>query len=351
MRLPTAGQPVDLDLALPLLRRALELGVNYFDSAFAYSNGQSEAALGKAIQGWPREQLCISTKQGIDSSESVAQWRSNLETQLLRLNTPYIDVYHCHNLSWEQFEAYVAPKGGVLGQARKAQAEGLFRHMAFSCHDTVENMLRLIDTGEFDVVTLQYNLLDRANTQVIAHAHECSMGVVVMGSVGGGRLAMSTEVLQPYLPQGYVLKSTPQIALRFVLSNPAVSVALSGMSSLAQLEENVATASRLEALSPDELRQIDEALNEMKRLADLYCTGCGYCLPCPNGVKIPDMFLLMNYFRLYKVEEFARGRYAWMKGMGQGVAEQCIECGQCETKCPQSIPIPERLREVAETLG
>jgi len=350
MRLPMRDDRVDEELAVPIVRRALELGVNYVDSAWGYCNGTSEIAVGRAIAGWPRNRVYLSTKQPVRSPEDVAQWRSRLETQLLRLNTSYIDIYNCHNLQWADFLAYVAPNGGVLEQARRAQVEGLIRHFSLSCHDSPENMRRFIDTGEFASMTLQYNLLDRANAEVIAHAHEQGVGIAVMGPVGGGRLAMPPSVLERYAPDGGTIGSMPELALRFVLANPGVSVALSGMNTLEQVEENVATAGAVRPLEASEQRRIDAALDAVKREADLYCTGCGYCVPCPNEVKIPDNFKLMGYYRLYELPEYARRQYAWMVSRG-GAASQCKECHECEAKCPQGLPIVERLREVAATLG
>ena len=351
MRLPMVEDHVDYDLAVPLLRRAMDLGINYFDSALGYCNATSEVAVGKAVAGRPRESVILSTKHPVHKLEHVQQWRADLETQLRRLDSSYVDIYNCHGLRWEEFEQMVAPAGGVLEQARHAQAEGLIHHLSLSCHDTPENMMKLIDTGEFASITLQYNLLDRANTEAIRHAQERGMGVVVMGPVAGGRLALSTDILDQYMPAGRAVRSTPELALRFVLSNPGVTVALSGMSALSQLEENVATANRSEPLGPAELQQITEALGEIKRLADLYCTGCGYCLPCPNGVRIPDNFRLMNYYRLYGLTELARQQYGWMVKSGSGAAEACLECGECEPKCPQNIQIADQLREVIAALG
>jgi predicted aldo/keto reductase-like oxidoreductase len=147
----------------------------------------------------------------------------------------------------------------------------------------------------------------------------------------------------------------PELALRFVLSHPGVSVALSGMSSIPMVEQNAATASRTEVLSDDERQRMQQLLEQSKRLADLYCTGCRYCMPCPNKVNIPANFEYMNYYRVYGLREYAREAYAklgqkggWTRGLP---ASACIECGKCERKCPQKIPIMEQLKEVAITLG
>jgi predicted aldo/keto reductase-like oxidoreductase len=294
--------------------------------------------------------VILSTKHPVRNQEDADQWRDNLETQLRRLDTDYVDIYNCHNLKWEEFQQFLAVPGGVLEKARKAQAEGLIRHLSLSCHDTPDNMLRLIDTGEFASMTLQYNLLDRTNQDVITHAHERGMGIVVMGPVGGGRLGMDSPTIRGFLPEGREVRSTPELAIRFVLTHPGVTVALSGMNALQQVEENVVTASRAEPLSAAEMMGIAAALDETKRLADLYCTGCGYCLPCPHEVKIPDNFRLMNYHRLYGLTDWARREYAKLTQNG-GAAALCEECHECEPKCPQNIRIPDQLMEVAGTLG
>ena len=176
-----------------------------------------------------------------------------------------------------------------------------------------------------------------------------------MGPIGGGRLVAESGQIQNLIPGGS--KSSPEVALRFVLSNPNVTIALSGMNSIEMVDENVATASRTEPLSAEERQRVLEMLEENQRLADLYCTGCNYCMPCENGVDIPENFRLMNYHRVYGLTEIARERYARLGERkvddepAPAWANACIECGECEPKCPQDIPIREQLKEVRETLG
>jgi hypothetical protein len=200
-------------------------------------------------------------------------------------------------------------------------------------------------------MTVQYNLIDRANEQAMAHARERGMAVVVMGPVGGGRLAAPSPELQALIPGGS--KSSAALALRFVLANPHVTVAISGMSNRQQLEENFATASNLGELSSAEWAAVQASLDEKRRLAELYCTGCGYCMPCPHGVDIPNNFLLMNLHRIYGLTALAREQYGKLKESGsKGCrAAACVECGECEPKCPQRIAIVAQLRETAEALG
>jgi predicted aldo/keto reductase-like oxidoreductase len=213
-------------------------------------------------------------------------------------------------------------------------------------------MLDIIEAApDFDVVTCQHNLLDRANGESMASAHDQGLGVVVMGPVGGGRLGFPSEQLQGMLPGG--TKSTPEVALRFVLANPNVSVTLSGMNTVEMVEENAATASRESALSEDERQAIVEALAENRRLAELYCTGCGYCMPCPNVVNIPENFRLMNLHRVWGLTGPARDRYQRFGPDRENSlnAGACVECGQCEPKCPQKIPVIEQLKETHRALA
>ena len=354
MRLPMTpdGEHVDEEKAIPVIQRAYELGVTYFDTAPYYCQKESEIVLGKAIKPW-RDEIILSTKCPIDDADG-ARYREHLETSLRKLNVEHIDFYHMWGINWKTYEERIIAPGGPLDEARKAKEEGLIRHISFSFHDTPEALVRLIDTGHFESMTVQYNLLDRANEQGIHHAHEKGLGVVIMGPVGGGRLAGFSPEIAKMVPGG--VKSNPEIALRFVLGHPGVSCAISGMGTIQMVEENVATASREEPLSDEERAQIMAALDETKRLSDLYCTACGYCMPCPNDVNIPKNFEYMNYYHVYGLKEFARQAYAdlgvknleWLKGLK---AEFCIQCGECEPKCPQNIPIIEQLEEVARVLG
>jgi predicted aldo/keto reductase-like oxidoreductase len=347
MRFQMDGDNVDEEVTIAALHRAMDLGLNYFDSAVGYCNSQSETLVGR------REGLVISTKYPTWQPYTCTadDCRRILEQSLSRLGIDFLDVYHMHSLDWSAAQRVLAP-GGALDGARKAKEEGLVKHLAFSFHDDPKRMIDIINAADdFESVTCQYNLLDRSNEESIAYAHEKGLGVVIMGPVGGGRLGFPSEQLMRMVPGG--VKSTPEIALRFVLANPNVTVALSGMNSVAMVEENVATASREEPLSEEERGRVLEALAENRRLAELYCTGCGYCMPCPNGVNIPENFRLMNLHRVYGLTQVARQRYARFgpKDPNNLNAGACVECGTCEPKCPQKIPIIEQLKETHRELG
>jgi len=362
MRLPTLEDGIcDIEQSVPLLRRGLDLGITYIDTAYVYIKGTSEVAVGQAIKGYDRQSLYLATKIPVDSAETAEPnvWRGKLEESLKRFDTPYIDFVLFHGLRWQVFEDFVSKPGKALDEARKAQSEGLIRHICFSSHDTAENIIKLIDTHEFATMLVQYNFLDRHNEPAIKHAAENGMGVVIMGPVAGGRLATPKGIATD--EDGLLEVKTPELALRFVWNNPDVSVALSGMNEMLQIEENTAAASRLDSLGADEMAQVERLVEKNERLADLYCTGCGYCMPCPNGVNIPENFRYMNWYRVWGLEEDAKKAYANLSAEGtwgpwagriEGLkAEACVQCGECEPKCPQHIPIIDQLKEVAETLG
>ncbi|MDI3508236.1 MAG: uncharacterized protein PWP48_593 [Clostridiales bacterium] len=354
MRLPMVNingdDVVDEDKAIPMIHRAFELGVNYIDTAPGYCNKTSEIAVGKALKGW-RDKVYLSTKNPIEDT-SGDNWRRRLEDSLKKLDVDYIDFYHMWGINWQTYTERIDVPNGPMEAARKAKEEGLIKHISFSFHDVPESMIKIIDTGNFESVLCQYNLLDRANEEAIAYAKSKGLGIVIMGPVGGGRLGEPSQQIQNLLP-GKV-RSTAEMALRFVMANPNVSCALSGMSSMDMIEENVQVASLPGALNDEERQIIDQMLEENKRLADLYCTGCNYCMPCPTGVNIPLNFQIMNYHRVYGLTEYAKSQYARIgidDNMSGGKAEDCTECGTCVPLCPQNLDIIKQLRETAEVLG
>jgi len=345
MRLPMTEidgrQVVNEDLAIPIIHRAFALGVNYLDTAWFYCEHQSENTVGRALKGW-RDKVYLSTKYPFDKEQTP---RQTLEMQLKKLDTDYIDFYHMHGigewlLSSELRDTY-------LNELQQAREEKLIRHLAFSFHDKPEALPKLVDLGIFESVLCQYNLLDRANEPGIAYAKAHGLGVIVMGPVGGGRIAgLSREVADRL---GIVVRSSAELALRFVLGNPNVDCALSGMNTMAQVEENAAIASNSAPLSAEEIVGINSAMTENKRLAELYCTGCNYCMPhCPQEINIPAIFNAMNNDRVYGLHDYAREQYQsigaspWVKGKK---ADACTECGACEAHCPQGIAIREQLKE------
>ncbi|NOZ20714.1 MAG: aldo/keto reductase [Planctomycetes bacterium] len=357
MRLPkTKDDPkqIDFDASLALFRRAVELGVNYFDTAYLYDNGDSERAIGKFLKEINRSDIFITTKNPVGhqwyqipgDQPTGPLFRKCLEEELERMETDTIDNYLFHDTQFLTFRIIVGAEGGPLDAAKKAKEEGLIRHIGISCHDTPQNMMKIIDMakGAIELIIMQYNLLDRKNEPVIDRCREEGIGVAIMGPVGGGKLIHPS----PAYTEAVGAKSTPEVALRFVLANPGVSTAMSGMNEMAQLEENAEAASATEPLSADDLAAIDKLQKDNEALLGLYCTACGYCMPCSNGVDIPGNFAAMNFAKVHGLVDLAKQQY---KRLGEKSAEHCVECGECAGKCPQHIEIQERLKEVAAELG
>ena len=340
--------------SIEMMQRAFELGVNYVDTAYGYCHSQSELVVGKALQGW-KDKVYLSTKMPTWMVEKKDDYRRFLEEQLKKLNAEYIDFYHFHGLDEDRFKNTVL-KHNLLREARKAKEEGLIKHISFSFHDKPEVMKRLIDIGIFESVLCQYNLLDRSNEEAMAYAQSKGLGVAVMGPVGGGRLVVS-DILKEAI--GSDVKSTSELALRFVFANKNVSVALSGMENIEMVEENTRVASLSEPLSNKQLEIMENFIENRKKKEEIPCTNCGYCQPCPENVAIPEIFQLMNYYTVYGLKEYAYKEY---QNIGVGTldsgdkderkqADACEECGECEEKCPQKIKIMEKLKEIHEILG
>jgi len=355
MRLPMkevdGKKIVDEDLAVPLMQKAFDMGINYVDTAPLYCETLSENAVGKALKGW-RDKVYLSTKNPIEDADGD-HWMERLEKSLKKLDTDYIDFYHFWGISLKSFESWQGLKFGPLEAAYKAKGQGLIKHISFSYHDAAENYKKIVDSGHFETTLVQYNMLDRSNEENIAYAKSKGLGVVVMGPVGGGRLGAPSEKIQSLLKNKLV--STAEMALRFVLSNENIDMALSGMGDLQMLKENFEIASRTGHLTESEVQHIKTMMEENKNLAKLYCTGCNYCKPCPQGIDIPYLFEIMNRYRVYDLKEHAKSAYkemmegkSWIKSAD---ASKCVSCGACEEKCPQKLPIIKQLQETHKTLA
>ncbi|MDR2535546.1 MAG: aldo/keto reductase [Treponema sp.] len=356
MRLPSYekdGKTIfDEEKSIAMIQRAFKLGVNYFDTAPGYCDTLSEIILGKGLKGF-RDKIYLSTKNPIENA-SGDDYDKRLETSLKKLDTSYIDFYHFWGISLDAFINTICVPEGPMDRVKKWKEQGVVRHISFSFHDKPGNIAEIIRRGEgvLETVLCQYNLLDRSNEQDIAFAHQQGLGIVVMGPVGGGRLGAPSQAIQNLLP-GRV-QSSAEVALRFVFTNPHIHIALSGMSSMEMLEENVSIANNTSPLSDAEKAHLESASKENERLAGLYCTGCKYCMPCSQNINIPEVFTLMNYHRVYKITKYAQENYAqigkvpWRQYENAGA---CIECGACEVKCPQKLPIREQLKETHKTLA
>jgi len=350
MRLPLKDKAIDDEKAIPMMQRAFDLGVNYIDTAPQYVSDLSESAVGRALKGY-RDKVYVSTKNWA-KTDSADDWIKGLEGSLKKMDLDYIDFYHFWGISLEVFRKWEKLSDGPFQAARRAKDQGLLKHLSFSLHDDAANCRPIIESGHFESMLIQYNLLDRSNEENLAIAKENGLGTVVMGPVGGGLLGAPSDVIQGLLKNKPA--STAEMAIRFVLANENADVVLSGMSNMAQLEENARIASQEGKLTQEELAHINVMMAENAEHAKLYCTSCDYCKPCPAGINIPHIFNIMNNHKVYGLTDYAKFSYnqvingeGWTKSAD---ATKCTECGECETKCPQKLPIIEQLKETHTTL-
>ncbi len=355
MRLPEyqkedGSWEVDQEKTDAMLMRAYELGVNYFDTALYYCHSNSEIAIGKALKPI-RDKVYISTKCPLELVKEPGDFRKTLETSLKKLDTPYVDFYHFWGINQKTFDEKIVPMN-LIAEAQKLKEEGLIRHISFSFHDSPEALKHIIDNGEgLESVLLQYNLLDRANEEMIQYAASKGLGVVVMGPVGGGRLAAPTELAAKL---GTEAVNTYELAFKFVLGNPGVCCALSGMQTIDMVEQNAVVASLENPMSEDEWRRVGESLENLKKFSELYCTGCGYCQPCPKGINIPKIFQAYTYLNVYGLKDLAKNTWnGYLNNEKEpGVSpDACVNCGYCERKCPQHLKVRDLLKKVQGVLS
>jgi predicted aldo/keto reductase-like oxidoreductase len=355
MRLPEIEKDgkwhIDEDIAIPMLQRAYENGVNYYDNARYYVHGNSERTLGKALKPFRRNVL-LSTKIPMDDKiREAGDYRRVLETSLREMDTDYIDFYHFWAISKEIYDNKIV-RLKLLKEALKAKEEGLIRHISFSFHDEPENMKYIIDSAEiFESVLVQYNLLDRSCEKQIAYAARKGLGVAAMGTVGGGRLATPNNLYAKLT--GNAPLSTYELAFKFVLGNPGIGCALSGMETMEMLEKNCSVASKDAALSLGEWERIASSMEHLRKLGELYCTGCDYCQPCPAGIGISKIFEMYTYHNVYELSRLASNEFkAYLDNPAEGrTSKDCTDCGSCEEKCPQKIKIRRELKKVEEILA
>ncbi|MBR6753612.1 MAG: aldo/keto reductase [Clostridia bacterium] len=338
---------VDQEKATEMLRHAYDLGINYFDTAPYYCHHNSEIAVGVALKPI-RDKVYVSTKCPLETVKEPGDLRKTLENSLKKLDMDYVDFYHFWGISQKAFDEKIVPMD-LIGEARKLKEEGLIRHISFSFHDSPEALKHIIDTAEergvpFESMLVQYNLLDRSNEAMLTYAQQKGLGTVAMGPVGGGRLSAPTE-LYAKLTGGASIP-TYELAFKFVLGNPDLNCALSGMQTLDMVKQNAALASKAEGFSKDEWQQLGSAMEDLKKFSELYCTGCKYCQPCPAGIEIPAIFNMYTYHNVYGLTGHAQHMFNEYVKKGGKLHADCKNCGFCEKKCPQHLQIRELLQKV-----
>ena len=356
MRFPTKAGIIDETKAMALLKEAVDRGVNYIDTAYFYHAGMSEKFIGKFLSQGYRDKVKIATKMPPWSVHQREDLEKIFHDQLQKLNVETIDYYLLHALNGESWEKFL--KVEVLSFLDALKAEGKIRHVGFSFHGDRMLFKEIIDAYDWDFCQIQYNILDefnQAGKEGLKYANSKGLAVFIMEPLRGGSLIqkMPKEVLDQYqsVSPG---RSPAEWALKWIWDQPEVTMVLSGMTEMWQLEENIKLAENAHAGCLNELER--QTVSDVRAIylskQRVPCTGCQYCMPCPFGVDIPRCFDLYNSKYLLNQKNMKGFYWLQMGGMNgkPSYASLCRNCGKCLEHCPQEINIPSRLKEVSEDM-
>jgi len=351
MRLPVIGKDtsrIDGPAAIEMIRHAVDQGVNYVDTAYTYHEKQGEKVVGRALLNGYRQKVKLATKLPSWLVEKPDDFDRFLDEQLDKLQTDTIDFYLLHALNTTYWPKLRDCK--VLNWAEEAIADGRIHHLGFSFHDEFEIFKDIVDACDlWTFCQIQYNFMDieyQAGTKGLEYAADKGLAVVIMEPLRGGQLTLKVPESVSKLWKSASVQRTPaDWALQWIWNHPQVSVVLSGMSSMQHVLENLESADRAGAgkLSETEVVLVDKVREEYRRLAPVPCTNCKYCMPCPNGVEIADILKYYNDALIYDNPRAPRFLYSTLSKDKQ--ADNCVECFECEEKCPQGIPITEQLKK------
>jgi predicted aldo/keto reductase-like oxidoreductase len=330
IKLPRISQK-ECDL---LLNRALDLGINFVDTADCY--GDSEEKIGRALRK-RRKELYLSTK--IDERDGSGVSRK-LDRSLQRLRTDWIDLVFFHDVRGSEYEA-IFERGG-LRALEKARDQGKILEIGISIHHSVAMMQKAIDSGVFSALMIAYSPIDedRLTADLIPSAYRKGVGLIAMKPLAGGRLGE----WRSWNREDFMQESPAQISLRYILTSPYITCAIPGMTRLEELEENVKVGKTPRSLAQKEIAALLDWVGEIGKG---FCRNCGYCLPCPEGIPIPDIFRFEGYYERYGLREWAMDQYRALPIK----SEVCVSCDQCTARCPYGVDIPERLRAIHQMLG
>ena len=351
MRLPgMMDGNIRRDEAISEIRYAIDHGVNYLDTAYAY--GDSEVVLGEALKDGYRKRVSIATKLPSFLVESREQMDEILNEQLKRLQTDHIDYYLIHSLSsdrWLKMEEL-----GIKDFLDKAIADGKIKYTGFSFHDVPKSFQAIVDGYDWTLCQIQYNYLDeeyQAGTNGLKYAASKGLGIIIMEPLRGGLLTKHIPDVDKVWDKAEHKRSPAEWGLQWVWDHPEVTVVLSGMSTMEQVIDNLKYAENglPNTLTPKELLLVEKVKEVYKTRVKVPCTSCGYCMPCPKGIQIPECFTSMNNANIFDTLKYEKGRYNGMLKIGMTTrASECAECGQCEEKCPQHITVTGKLKEFSE---
>ena len=350
MRLPMAEDKIDRPEAIALIRKAIDSGITYIDTAYGYHNGESETVVGLALKDGYRERVTLATKLPVWKVEKPEDMERLLDEQLSRLQVEYVDFYLLHALDWESYQK--VRDMGAHDFLNRMIEKGKIRYPAFSFHDDAEAFRKIVTDYPWKMAQVQMNVLDEFNQATLKGAQEFAeqrgIGVVVMEPLRGGALARNIpEEVQALYDQAETKRSPVEWAFRWIYDKSAFVTTLSGMSNLEQLEDNLAIFDKAEVgvmteAEKDMMTEVRKAYESRIRVG---CTGCEYCMPCPKGVKIPNIFRGVDSASMFGTLDSFKKRYEGMGEKGEG-ANQCVKCGLCEKACPQHISIRAHLEAI-----
>lgn len=358
MRLPVVegdDARIDVPAAQAMVDYAMEHGVNYYDTAWGYHNGQSELVMGEALKKYPRDSFYLATKfPGYDLS-NMDKVQEIFEKQLEKCQVEYFDFYLFHNVCEMNIDAYLDPKYGIYDYLMSQKKAGRIRHLGFSAHGSYDVMKRFLEAygKDMEFCQIQLNYLDwsfqdaKAKMELLAEYH---LPVWVMEPLRGGRLAKLTEEEEAKLRALRPDETVPAWAFRFLQSLPQVTVTLSGMSNMEQMQQNIQTFEEDKPLNQTEMDALLSMADEMVKKIVLPCTACHYCVShCPQGLDIPELL------SLYNEHCFTQGGFIAPMALSAVPQEKlpsaCIGCRSCEAVCPQQIKISEAMADFAQKLG
>ena len=336
---------IDEKKAVSLIRRAIDGGVTYLDTAYVYLGKTSEIVLGKALKDGYRDRVTIATKMPMEAVKNRADMKALLAEELAKLQTDHIDFYLMHGINrekWEYFKSIGAPR--FFDDMKQ---EGKIRFKCFSFHGPYEDFEYIIRDWDWDMTQIQYNFMDinnQAGTKGLQLAGSLGIPVVIMEGLLGGRLSKAPANVQALYDAFPIRRSAVEWAFRWLCNHPEVSVVLSGCNEAEQIDENLRIFDTVAPgiMTPEELRLMDDVRQAYYSRTKIGCTGCRYCMPCPNGVNIPGIFSAWNNVSLYETSPKDDWGLRMIREHNEG-ADRCLACGACEAACPQHLNIIESL--------